>query len=79
MEMENLFMNAGIIAIIYLLLKFAEMRLVLKENKPLKDLLKDTFIVYISILLGMYIIDQLMPSGKVSFENTKAFIDNPEF
>jgi hypothetical protein len=39
--MDNIFLNAGIIAVVYLLLRFAEMRIVLKESKPLKDLAKD--------------------------------------
>lgn len=71
-------MNAGVIAVIYLLLKFAEMRLVIKENKPLKELVKDTLMVYGSIILGMYIIDQLIPMGEFA-EVTHAFIDAPGF
>ena len=47
--MDNLFINAGIIAFIYILVKFAEMRVILKENKPLKELVKDTIFVFISV------------------------------
>jgi hypothetical protein len=76
--MDNLFMNAGVIAVIYLLLKFAEMRLIIKENKPLKDLVKDTLMVYCSVVLGIYIIYQLIPIGEFA-EVTHAFVDAPGF
>ena len=77
--MDNSFINAGIIAITYLLVKFAEMRLIQKENRPLKELIKDTAVVYFSILLGMYIIEQLIPVGNERRPVTQAFIDVPEF
>ena len=79
--MENIFINAGIIAIIYLLIKFAEMRMVIKEARPIKELVRDMIIVYISVLLGMYIIDELVQSSSknVKFESTKAFTDAPGF
>ena len=46
--MNNILINSFIISFIYLILKFLEMRFIIKENKPLKDLLKDTIYVYIS-------------------------------
>ena len=36
--MENIYVVSGIISIAYLLFKFAEMRCLQKETKPLKDL-----------------------------------------
>jgi len=77
--MENVLIQAGIIAILYLLAKFGEMRLVLKENKPVKLLLRDSIIVYISAVLGLYISDQFMLQGEVGKVAPKAFIDNPSF
>jgi hypothetical protein len=77
--MENVLIQAGIIAILYLLAKFGEMRLVLKENKPVKLLLRDSIIVYISAVLGLYISDQFMLQGEVGKVTPKAFIDNPSF
>jgi hypothetical protein len=77
--MDNVFVQAGIIAVLYLLIKFAEMRIILKENKPVKLLMRDTIIVYISAVCGMYIIDQFMIQGEPSKVIPKAFIDNPTF
>ena len=77
--MENVLIQAGIIAILYLLVKFGEMRFVLKENKPIKLLLRDSIIVYISAFLGLYIIDQFMLQGEAGKVVPKAFTDNPSF
>lgn len=78
--MENVLIQAGIIAILYLLLKFGEMRLVLKESKPIKEFLRDTVIVFISAFIGMYVIDQFLLQGDIITKvSPKAFIDNPTF
>ncbi len=85
--MENIFVNAGIISLIYLLIKFAEMRLTSSkgsdssDTKPVKDLIRDMLIVYISVILGLYIIDEMVVSqnSKIKFETTNVFIDPPTF
>jgi hypothetical protein len=80
--MDNMFMIATIISIIYLVSKFIEMRFFEKENKPLKILVRDTLLVYFCAVLGFFIIDQLKPIiNDVSNSNltTPVFIDNPEF
>jgi hypothetical protein len=77
--MDNVFIQSGVIAVFYLIIKFIEMRVVLKENKPLKVLLRDTIIVYVSALVGMYIIDEFMLKGEVTKSFPKAFIDTPTF
>jgi len=78
--MENVLIQAGIIAILYLLLKFGEMRLVLKESKPIKEFLRDTVIVFSSAFIGMYVIDQFLLQGDIITKvSPKAFIDNPTF
>ena len=77
--MENVLIQAGIIAILYLIVKFGEMRLVLKENQPVKHLLRDSIIVYISAFLGLYISDQFMLQGQPGKVIPKAFTDNPSF
>lgn len=77
--MENVLIQAAIIAFLYLLIKFGEMRLVLKENKPLKHLLRDSVVVYISAFFGLYIIDQFLLQGEVGKAVPKAFTDSPTF
>ena len=79
--MSNVFINAGITAFIFLIIKFIEMRFIEKENKPLKELIKDTLIVYISVLSGYYLLEQLSPMMEtVGSDNIPAvFTGNPEF
>lgn len=55
------------------------MRFVDKENKPLKLLIRDTVLVYFSVILGYFIIDQLKPIGISEKTNPTVFTDNPEF
>ena len=76
--MENIFIIAIIISIIFLIFKFIEMRFIEKENKPLKFLVRDTLIVYCSVVSGYFILEQLNPVI-VSEIITPVFTDNPEF
>ena len=55
------------------------MRLILKENKPIKLLMRDTIIVFLSALMGMYIIEEFLLQSKVIKSAPNAFIDNPTF
>jgi hypothetical protein len=60
-KMDNIFLVAGIISIIFFIAKFLEMRYVDKESKPLKLLIKDTLLVFVSIITGNFIYEQLTP------------------
>lgn len=79
--MEKYFIHSGIIAFIYLLMKFTEMRIVTKENKPIKEMMRDTIIVYLSGILGLYIIDELMPAAAslTKVVAPSVFVDMPGF
>ena len=61
-------------------MKFVEMRVVIKETKPIKELISDTVIVYLSSMVGLYIIDEFMPSGEsIKKTVTNVFTDMPGF
>ena len=78
--MEKYIIHSGIIAFIYLLMKFVEMRIVIKETKPIKELVRDTIMVYLSAMVGLYIIDEFMPSGEsIKKTVTNVFTDMPGF
>jgi hypothetical protein len=80
--MTNIFIIALIISITFLLTKFIEMRFVEKESKPLKELIKDAILVYFSVLLANFIIEQLKPimnGGSSAVKHTPIFTDNPGF
>ncbi len=80
--MDNIFVIAGVIAVIFLILKFIEMRFIEKENKPLKLLIRDSLVVYISVVIGYFILEQLKPviqNGGEGAGVTPVFTDNPGF
>ena len=76
--MENSsFIISLAIAIIYISSKLLENKYMDTEMKPLKDLVRDTLIVYISSVIGIYGIEQLNIS--FNLKNTQIFTGNPEF
>jgi len=80
--MTNTFIVAGVISVVYFLIKFAEMRFVEKESKPLKLLIRDSLLVYFSVLVGHFFLDQLKPilqEGGNAFSSPSVFTDNPGF
>ena len=79
--MDNIFLVAGIISVIFFIAKFLEMRYVDEEPKPLKILIRDSLLVYISVVSGNFILEQLKPvinNSAVPLE-PQAFTDNPPF
>ena len=73
------FLNATVITCIYFLFRFFEMRIILKENKPLKQLLRDSLLVYIAILVGEFFIDQLTPIANGLTTQPAVFVNEPDF
>jgi hypothetical protein len=77
--MDNIFLIAGIIAFIFLIAKFIEMRFIEKENKPLKLLIRDTIVVYLCVLMGIFTYEQLNPIIEGNISSPAVFTDNPGF
>ena len=86
---RNAYIVSGIIAFVFLVAKFIEMRFANKKSdeedepvvKPLKFLLRDALLVYVSSLLGFYIIAQFeehSSSGSAAKE-VAAFTGGPDF
>jgi hypothetical protein len=57
------------------------MRYIDNEPKPLKLLVRDTLLVYISVVFGCFILDQLNPVINETIVPIEplAFTDNPPF
>ncbi len=84
--MENIFLVAGVISAIFFIAKFLEMRYIDEEPKPLKVLIRDSLLVYVSVIIGDFIIDQLNPVIQENITNLMTtngapmvFTDNPPF
>ena len=74
-------MLPAIICIIYFLLKYIEMKFIFKNVKPLKELLKDTGIVFIVSLVSIIVIDKFNLNEMVTdIKSTPTvFTSNPDF
>lgn len=80
--MDNIFLVSGIISFIYFIAKFMEMRYVDKETKPFKIIFRDVLFVYVSVVIGFFIVEQLKPVVEETIHSTSiplAFTDNPPF
>jgi hypothetical protein len=79
--MDNIFLAAGIISVIFFIAKFVEMQYVDREPKPLKILIRDALLVYVSVIAGDFISNQLNPviNETVAPISPLAFTDNPPF
>ena len=74
----SIFLNAVAVSVAYIIFRFIEMRMILKENKPLKLLVRDTLLVYIIEILGNFVINQMGSSGMTS-KITEVFTNDPGF
>lgn len=78
--MDNIFIISAVISIIFLIAKFIEMRFIEKENKPLKLLIRDTLLVYVSVICGYFVVNQVKPVVQNAGGNvTPVFTDLPDF
>ena len=80
--MDKIFVIAAVISVIFLISKFIEMRFVEKETKPLKFLIRDSLLVYFSVVFGDFLIGQINPmikGGSSASTVTQVFTDNPGF
>jgi hypothetical protein len=81
--MNNVFLIAAIISIVFLIVKFIEMRYIEKDSKPVKLLMRDALLVYFSVVSGYFVLEQLKPvmhtGDKLIGGNTPVFTNNPEF
>ena len=77
--MHSPFLLAGVIAIVYLLFRFLEMRYIMKENKPFKLFFRDALLVYISVLMGNFILNQIVPLKNMVSSDPTVFTNAPDF
>jgi hypothetical protein len=77
-ETNNFFFVSFIVSVIYLVFKFLEMRYIVKKDIPLKILFRDTLLVYVSCVIGLFIIAQINDTTVIK-KQTTAFTDNPDF
>jgi hypothetical protein len=74
----QVFYTSAIISFIYSLCKFLEMRFILKENKPLKIIFRDTLLVYVSVVAGTFIVTELNNTPLLA-KSPEVFTNAPNF
>ena len=76
--MENIFTYSLLISLSFIIIKFIETKIILKNNEQsIKHLIKDSIIVYLSSFIGLYVVEQLNP-GIIKTE-PGAFTEKPGF
>ena len=80
--MTDIFIYALAISTVFFLFKFLEMKMLPDEDKkPLKVVIKETFVVYFASIVGIYMYAQFdnqeIKTG--GSKTTMAFVDNPSF
>lgn len=56
------------------------MRLILKENKPIKELARDTMLTFISAVVAQFILGQIAPlTDSMKGGSAGAFTNEPNF
>jgi hypothetical protein len=76
--MDNTYIVGIAVSIVFLIFKFFEIRFILKEKVNVKKLLIDTFLTYISVVVGYFVIEQFSDKAK-NLTQAPVFIDNPKF
>lgn len=80
--MSNIFLAAAVVSVVYFIAKFLEMKYVDKEMKPIKVLFRDVLLVYVSVVVGFFVIEQLNPVVQETLQTSTipmVFTDNPSF
>ena len=72
------FTNAMVIAFVYFIVKYAEIKFINKENRPVKLLIRDTVVVFVAGITGMYIINHFNVET-VQAAAASAFTGTPDF
>tara|TARA_X000000368_G_C22959472_1_gene680319 strand:+ start:582 stop:818 length:237 start_codon:yes stop_codon:yes gene_type:complete len=76
---SSLFFNGIIISALFLVIKFFEMRFITKKEVPPKLLLRDSIIVYISVIFGHYLLSQFGSDSALNKKIVEVFTDAPSF
>jgi hypothetical protein len=79
--MNNYILTSVVISVIYFIIKFIEMRFINKETTPVKEIFKNTVVVFLSSIIGGFLLDQFKINN--IFENIKevpnVFTNEPGF
>lgn len=76
---QNSLLIASAISIIFALSKYIECKFIVKEDLNIKSIVRDTILVYISAISGLFVIAQVNTKLDPGPPSTSAFINKPDF
>jgi hypothetical protein len=82
MNTTHLFITSILISVLYFLFKVIENKILSKEDIKLKIVFKDSLLVFISVVIGLNLIEQIIPliyEGGELVTNPPVFTDTPGF
>lgn len=80
MSSNNVYIVALAVSIIFLLCKLVEYKYIDKEGElTFKTIIRDTVVVYFSVVGGHFIISQITPPDFTAAKATQVFTDPPNF
>jgi hypothetical protein len=82
--MNIIFLNAAIVSVIYFVIKLLEIKFVDKKEINIKLVFRDTLIVFFSVIVSYYLLEQIKPMIYGDFSTStnahpQVFTDNPSF
>lgn len=80
--MEEKFLISIFITVTYFTIRFIDLKWISKKNNNkeiIKKILKESIIVYISCIIGLYGYEYFNINSKIIKGSTNAYIDNPNF
>jgi hypothetical protein len=81
--MEQNLIVSCVITLVFFVFTYGEMKYITKNVRPIKELIKETTIVYISSFLGLFIMSKLNFFKKITKTSTEStpqvLVDKPEF
>ncbi len=88
--MENLFLIAVVSTLLFLIIKFVEMKYLDQEMKPMKVIVRDAVIVFVSSIVASYgfvysnssindFLNVITENKTMNMDSTQIFTDNPGF
>jgi hypothetical protein len=77
---NKIYIIALTVSIIFFLCKMIELKYIDKEGTlNIKTILRDTVIVYVAVVGGYFLVDQMMPSEFSVTKTTQVFTEPPNF
>ena len=77
--MDGMFWTATAVMLVFVIFRLAEGKLSSKDDRPIKDIVKDSVIVYLSALGALFIMKQLSGTSSTGVTQAQVSTSAPGF